>query len=130
MKRKGILNSAISKALSDLGHTDRIAIGDCGLPIAEEKKIDISLRLGEPSFITVLEEVLKDFGVEKILLAKEIKEDNPHQLEKIQTLLPEVEIEFISHEEFKKSLDNVKYVIRTGEATPYSNIILQSKNIF
>ncbi|MDO5649417.1 MAG: D-ribose pyranase [Gallicola sp.] len=130
MKRKGILNSAISKALSDLGHTDRIAIGDCGLPIAEEKKIDISLRLGEPSFISVLEEVLKDFGVEKILLASEIKEVNPQQLEKIKNLLPEVEMEFVSHEEFKKSLDNVKCVIRTGEATPYSNIILQSKNIF
>lgn len=38
MKLNGILNSTISKALSDLGHTDKIAIGDCGLPIEESKK--------------------------------------------------------------------------------------------
>ena len=130
MKLNGILNSAISKALSELGHTDKIAIGDCGLPIEDAKKIDISLRLGEPSFSDVLEEVLKDFSVEKYTAASEISEQNPDQLEKIRSLLSDAEEEFISHEDFKKSLTDVKYIIRTGEATPYSNIILQSKNIF
>lgn len=130
MKLNGILNSAISKALSELGHTDKIAIGDCGLPIEDAKKIDISLRLGEPSFSDVLEEVLKDFSVEKYTVASEIIKENPEQLEKIRILLPGAEEEFVSHEDFKKSLADVKYIIRTGEATPYSNIILQSKNIF
>ena len=36
MKKKGILNSDISRVLSYMGHTDRICIGDCGLPIPEE----------------------------------------------------------------------------------------------
>ena len=36
MKRAGILNSEISRVLSYLGHTDCIAIGDCGLPIPDE----------------------------------------------------------------------------------------------
>lgn len=130
MKLNGILNSTISKALSDLGHTDKIAIGDCGLPIEESKKIDISLRLGEPSFETVLEEILKDFSVEKYIIAAEIKEQNKNQLRVIREQLPHAEEEFVSHEDFKKSLADVKWIIRTGEATPYSNIILQSKNIF
>lgn len=130
MKLKGILNSQISKELSDLGHTDLIAIGDCGLPIDNDKKIDISLKLGVPSFIEVLEEVLKDFSVEKYTLASEIKKHNKDQENNIKRLLDGVECEYVNHEEFKSKLKDVKFVIRTGENTPYSNIILQSKNIF
>ncbi|MDD7464229.1 MAG: D-ribose pyranase [Anaerococcus sp.] len=130
MKLNGILNSEIAKGLADLGHTDLIAIGDCGLPIDEDKKIDISLKLGFPSFIEVLEEVLKDFSVEKYILASEIKDNNKDQEDRIKELLPGVDSEYISHEEFKERLKDVKFVIRTGENTPYSNIILQSKNIF
>ena len=130
MKLKGILNSDIAKGLADLGHTDLIAIGDCGLPIDPEKKIDLSLKLGEPKFIDVLEVLLEDFSVEYYYLAEEIKENNPDQEKNIEKLLEAVECEYISHEDFKKKLADVKFVIRTGETTPYSNIILQSKNIF
>ena len=130
MKEKGILNSEISKRLSDLGHTDLIAIGDCGLPIYPEKKIDLALKLGEPKFIYVLETLLDDFGCEHYILASEIKEENPDQEKAIKDLLNGVSSEYISHEDFKKKLDDVKFVIRTGENTPYSNIILESKNIF
>lgn len=130
MKVNGILNSEISKSLSDLGHTDLIAIGDCGLPIDNDKKIDISLKLGVPSFIEVLEEVLKDFSVEGYILASEIKNENKDQESNIKNLLKDVDCEYISHEDFKKKLKDVKFVIRTGENTPYSNIILKSGNIF
>lgn len=130
MKEHGILNSEISKRLSDLGHTDLIAIGDCGLPIDSDKKIDLALKLGEPKFIDVLEVLLEDFGCEHYILASEIKEKNPDQEAAIKNLLEGVSSEYISHEDFKKKLDEVKFVIRTGENTPYSNIILRSKNIF
>lgn len=130
MKEHGILNSEISKRLSDLGHTDLIAIGDCGLPIDSDKKIDLALKLGEPKFIDVLEVLLEDFGCEHYILASEIKEKNPDQEAAIKNLLAGVSSEYISHEDFKKKLDEVKFVIRTGENTPYSNIILRSKNIF
>ena len=130
MKEHGILNSEISKRLSDLGHTDLIAVGDCGLPIDSDKKIDLALKLGEPKFINVLELLLEDFGCEHYILASEIKEKNPDQEAAIKKLLTGVTSEYISHEDFKKKLDEVKFVIRTGENTPYSNIILRSKNIF
>ena len=35
MKKQGILNSDISRVLSYMGHTDCIAVGDCGLPIPD-----------------------------------------------------------------------------------------------
>ena len=131
MKKLGILNSEIAKCLADLGHTDQIVIGDAGLPIPDGvKKIDLALALSEPAFIRVLDEVLKDMEVEKVVLAEEIKEQNVSQLEAINNRLENQKVSFVSHEEFKQLTKNAKAIIRTGEATPYSNIILQSGVIF
>lgn len=131
MKKNGILNSEISKLLSDLGHTDQITIADAGLPVPDGvKKIDLALKLGTPSFIEVLEEVLKDMAVEKVILAEEIKVDSESQLDAIYQLVDTNEVAFVSHEAFKKQTGHSKAIIRTGEATPFSNIILQSNVIF
>lgn len=132
MKKHGILNSDIAKVLSDLGHTDKIAIGDAGLPVPDGvKKIDIALTLSEPSFLSVLKVVLSDMKVEKVILAEEIKEQNATQLADIKaTLVEDEQVTYVSHEAFKEQLKDVKVVIRTGEATPYSNIILQSGVLF
>ena len=52
MQRGGMLNSSIAKVLADLGHTDTIVIGDCGLPVpAGVPKIDLALKPGMPSFV-------------------------------------------------------------------------------
>ena len=78
MKQNGILNSEISRVLSYMGHTDCIAIGDCGLPIPQEvERIDLALTFGEPRFLRVLELVLADMKVEKIVLAEEIRSRIP-----------------------------------------------------
>ena len=122
MKKNGILNSDISRVLSYMGHTDRICIGDCGLPIPDEtERIDLALRFGK---------------IEAIILAEEIKEQNPGQLADILSFFEEngtgcmPSVKFVSHTELKKMTEDCKAVIRTGEASPYSNIILQSDCIF
>ena len=133
MKRKGILNSEISRVLSYLGHTDRICIGDCGLPIPDEtERIDLALEFGIPTFMKTLEVVAEDMKIEKIVLAEEIKEQNPTVLQQIEALFAgqDVETEFVSHAELKEQTKDCKAVIRTGETTPYANIILQSGCIF
>lgn len=133
MKKSGVLNSHISGVLSKLRHTDQIVIGDAGLPVpAHVEEIDISLKLGVPTFIDVLEVIEKDMKIEKIILANEIQSENPSQLKKILTViqLEDENIEFVSHDSFKKMTANTKAIIRTGEMTPYSNIILQADVIF
>ena len=133
MKKQGILNSDISRVLSYMGHTDTICIGDCGLPIPDEvERIDLALCFGEPTFMRTLEIVAGDMKVEKIVLAEEIKEKNPAVLGEIQAYFAgaEVEVEFVSHFELKSRTLDCKAVIRTGETTPYANIILQSGCIF
>ena len=133
MKRAGILNSDISRVLSYLGHTDQICIGDCGLPIPDEtERIDLALAFGEPTFMRTLELVAADMKIEKIILAEEIKTQNPQVLKQIEELFAgqNVETEFVSHVELKEQTKSCKAVIRTGEITPYANIILQSGCIF
>ncbi|MCD5415412.1 MAG: D-ribose pyranase [Clostridiales bacterium] len=126
--RKGILlNSEILKIISQMGHTDTIAIGDCGLPIPKTtKRIDIALKRGIPNFLETLDTVLNEFEVEGVVLAEEIKEHNPAILEKILLRIDGSKIIFVSHKAFKKLTEQARAVIRTGENTPYANIILQS----
>ncbi|QTJ49432.1 D-ribose pyranase [Dolosigranulum pigrum] len=125
MKKHGILNSSISKVLADLGHTDQIIIADCGLPIPDHvKKIDLALKLGSPSFSEVFEVILENMYVEQAVIANEITEHN-EQLENIINNSIN-NINYISHEELKKQSNVAKAIIRTGEATPYANVILQA----
>ena len=133
MKRHGILNSDISRVLSYMGHKDRICIGDCGLPIPDEtERIDLAVKFGVPTFMDVLKEVGDDMKIEKIVLAEEIKENNPKVLAEINEYFAgkEIEVEFVSHVGLKEMTKECKAVIRTGETTPYANIILQSGCIF
>lgn len=135
MKKHGILNSEISSVLSHMGHTDLIAIGDCGLPIPDGiKKIDLALSLGNPGFMEVLKVVSDDMKIEKLILAEEMKEKNPEVLLEIQKLFADLEdtpeISFITHNDLKERTKYCKAVIRTGEITPYANIILQAGCIF
>jgi D-ribose pyranase len=131
MKKNGILNSHISEVLSRIGHTDTIVIADCGLPIPDETiRIDLSLKIGTPSFMETLQAVLEDMAIEKVTLANDIKKNNPLIEGGIADLVNGVPIEYITHEELKELTKHAKAVIRTGEATPYANIILHAGVIF
>ncbi len=127
MRKGSLLNSSIVSVLSKLGHTDQITIADAGLPIPDHvDRIDIALIKDIPGFIDTVKAVKSDLVVEKVILAEEIKNENPQVLEAIKGLFGEVEVEFVSHESFKELTENSKAVIRTGECTPYANIIIQS----
>jgi D-ribose pyranase len=77
-----------------------------------------------------LKVVLADMAVEKVSLAHEIKELNPSVEEQVTNLVNGVSINYISHDELKALTKQAKAVIRTGEATPYANIILHAGVIF
>lgn len=131
MQKIGILNSDIAKVLADLGHTDTIVIGDCGLPVpAGVPKIDLALKPGTTSFLDVLTEVLKYMEVEKIHIASEMESKNPATWQKMQELFEGKEQILSDHEAFKAATKTAKAVIRTGEITPYANIILHAGVIF
>lgn len=132
MNKHGILNSEICKVLADLGHTDMVVIADCGLPIPEGvKKIDLALKIGTPGFIEVVELMTQYMQIEKATIAREIHGRNPATYQKLQTTLGiAIPLEELSHEEFKLLTHKARAIIRTGEATPYANVILHAGVIF
>lgn len=127
MKKHGILNSEISNVLSHLGHTDLIMIADCGLPIPDEvKRIDLAIKPGDPKFLEVLEVILSDMTIEKYFYATEIESQNREVFRRMDEMLPTSMKVGITHDDMKKKSSDVKAIIRTGEITPYSNVILQA----
>ena len=131
MKKTKVINSDMSRVIPQMGHFDKLAIGDAGMPVpAGTEKIDLTVTQGIPSFMDVLNNVLEELEVQRIFLAEEIKTQNPAMLENIKKRLPDIPIVFIPHDEMKKDLSDCKAFIRTGEMTPYSNIMLESGVVF
>ncbi|MGL4392793.1 MAG: D-ribose pyranase [Fusobacteriaceae bacterium] len=135
MKKIGLLNSEISYAISKLGHGQHITICDSGLPIPENKnRIDVSIVKGIPSFLEVFDPIVDEMQIEEIIIAKEIKLNNPKFFEQINIVFKrkniKVKITEVTHEEFKNITKESQAIIRTGECTPYANIILKSGVIF
>jgi D-ribose pyranase len=132
MKRYGHLNREISRVLARMGHTDSLVIADCGLPVPEGVEcIDLSLALGEPAFGRVLDSVLADFEVERAVFAAEVREFNAAVTQRASLLANEqIRVEFVAHEALKSLTRSARAVIRTGEATPYANVLLYAGVIF
>ncbi|OOF46850.1 D-ribose pyranase [Rodentibacter trehalosifermentans] len=135
MKKTTLLNAPLSHCIAALGHTDSITLCDAGLPIPHQvERIDLALTAGVPSFLQTLEAVIAEMFVEAVVIAEEIKEKNPHILTALLSRLERLEadqgnkirVEFVSHEIFKQYSQNSKAIVRTGECSPYANVILYS----
>jgi D-ribose pyranase len=127
MKKQGIINAQLAGLIAGLGHKDTYMIADGGMPIPKGVEIvDLALAGGVPTFRQVMDAVLEEAVVEHYTLAEEISEKNPGLLDYIQKKLSNIPGEFIPHTELKEREKNCKFVIRTGEFTPFPNIILRA----
>ncbi|UCD43369.1 MAG: D-ribose pyranase [Chloroflexota bacterium] len=131
MKKVGTLNQPLSEVIAGLGHMDQLVIGDAGLPIPlETQRIDLALTQGVPSFLETLRVILEEIQVEGAIVAEEMIDVSPDIYKKVKELLPEIPLDSIPHTEFKRQTRGARAVVRTGEFTPYANIILISGVIF
>lgn len=123
-----MINRDIAASLAGFGHTDQLVIADCGLPIPNNVRcVDLSYEVGKPSFIDILDAVLSDFQQEAAFIAREIEQANPEIESEIKK---RTKVTYISHDELKNASKDAKLIIRTGEASPYANIVLRSGVIF
>ncbi|MGB3635714.1 MAG: D-ribose pyranase [Rubrobacteraceae bacterium] len=124
MKKGGIVNAQLAYALARLGHTDRLVVCDAGLPIPSGPEVvDLAFRFGVPSFDAVLHGLLDELVVEGATAAEEVKEQNPTVHELLGSYL--LNLDFVPHEELKRVSSSARLVVRTGEATPYANVVLR-----
>lgn len=124
MKKGGIINPRLACELARLGHTDRLVVCDAGLPIPDGPEVvDLAFRFGVPSFEAVLSGLLEELVVEGATAADEVRERNPATYELLDSCLPALEL--VPHEELKRMTHTARLVVRTGEATPFSNVVLR-----
>ncbi|MES2867696.1 D-ribose pyranase [Microbacterium profundi] len=126
-KTSTTINPALSRVISETGHTDLIVVTDAGLPIPPgSERIDLAYRPGAPAFFDVLDTVLAEMVVEGATVSAEISEQSPEVLAGLRDRLPGIEIELVPHVEFKKRTHGARAFVRSGEFTPYANIILHA----
>lgn len=139
MKKSTLINSELSYLVATLGHTDEITICDAGLPIPEQvQRIDLALTHGVPSFLETVRVVLSESQVEGVIIAEEFASVSPAHHEALIEQLraeselcgKEISITYVSHEEFKARTEQSRAVVRTGECTPYANVIFQAGVVF
>ncbi|MGB3345942.1 MAG: D-ribose pyranase [Candidatus Humimicrobiia bacterium] len=143
MKTKGILHNDLARAVARLGHGDMLVITDRGFPFPRHREtecIDVSVGRNLPKFIDVVKVVLDELEIEKVIIANETKTKSPDTYNDLKKIISEkknkgndIIEENIPHLEFKDLVLNgalqgkeVKVFVKTGEFTPYANIILIS----
>ncbi|WP_337013046.1 D-ribose pyranase [Pantoea sp. AS142] len=135
MKKGRLLNAELSHVIARLGHTDTLTIADAGLPIpAGPQRIDLALTPGTPDFMQVVNAVALEMQVESALIAEEIKQHNPQLHRSLVAVLEALQqhqgniitISYTSHEQFKQQTQRSQAVIRSGECSPFANIILSA----
>jgi D-ribose pyranase len=126
MRSGGIINGQLARVLAELRHTDLLAIADSGLPVAPggPEVVDLAVVYGVPGFETVLRAVTGEIVVEAATAAAEITDANHAAWTLLRDTLG-CEVELVPHEDFKVRIAQARAVVRTGEATPYANVLLR-----
>ena len=128
MKRTGILNVRLAGVVAGMGHTDRLVVADAGLPVPPGVPcIDLAVCCGLPGFLDVLRSVAAELKVEAITIAGETRTARTDGLAaEVAALFPGVPVDEVPHEDFKARTANARAVVRTGECSPYANVILHA----
>jgi D-ribose pyranase len=131
MKKIGTLNSHLSGIIASMGHGDQLVICDSGLPIPRDNGtgvVDLALAPNIPRFLETVRVVLEELEVEDAIVASEMGNESPDVLVELERLLKPVTIRQVPHARLKEMAedDTRTAFVRTGEATPFANVILVS----
>lgn len=127
MKKTGILNHHLAGVIAAMGHTDLLVIADAGLPVPPGVPcVDLAVVRGLPPMLEVARAVAAELQVEEITLAAELHARDDALPAALSGLFPAARLGYVPHEEFKRLTARARAVVRTGECTPYANVLLRS----
>ena len=129
MLKTGLLNPHVLSLLARVRHTNLLVISDLGFPFWPTlETVDLSLVAGIPTVNQVLASILPNFHAGQAYMAEEFLQQNAPAAEAaLRRTLDGVPLAFEPHEAaFKKRVPGAIGLIRTGDPTPYANIILVS----
>ena len=128
MLRTGILNPHLNALLSRIRHTNLLVIVDRGFPYWPMiETVDISLIDGIPTVLQVLTAIRSNFVIGRAWMANEFTENNDANTRtRFAASLEGIPVEFLPHTAFKERVPSAIGLVRTGDTTQYSNLILES----
>jgi D-ribose pyranase len=128
MLQTGILNPHVLDLVARVRHTNTLVIADWAFPFWPEiETVDISLTHGIPTVLDVLDLLTPVFKIGRIWQAEEFVACNPAEtVERFAKSFGTIPLTREAHVDFKKRVPHAIGLIRTGDPTPYGNIILES----
>jgi D-ribose pyranase len=127
VKARGIIHPRLAAVVAAMGHGDLLGIADAGLPVPlQVERVDLGFAPGKPEFLDVVRVILEELRVEAYVLAEQSWEGCPEYVRVLEESLPEAEAVWVDHEELKRLTAGARAVVRTGEFTPYANVLLRS----
>jgi D-ribose pyranase len=126
--KTGILNPAITSLLCRIRHTNTLVISDRGFPFWPQiETVDISLIDDIPRVLDVLQALTRNFVIAQAFMAEEFLSVNqPATKDAFTKALDGTPILYEPHVIFKRRVPQAIGLIRTGDTTQYSNLILES----
>ncbi|MGH3660660.1 MAG: D-ribose pyranase [Micromonosporaceae bacterium] len=125
MRSDGLWHPRLAELIVEMAHTDTLVVADAGLPTPSGvERIDLLWSRGQPPFLPVVRAILAELVVEQATVAEEMKD--PGLLDFVETSLADIPVTRVSHEQFKQRCREARAVVRTGEDTPYANVILHA----
>ena len=120
-----VLNPELAALVRRVGHTQMLLICDRGFPAPLHlplKTVDLSITSDLPTIIQVLDVILPELPHDRIIMASEMRQHSTERFEWHQRQPASVEV--YPHEVFKRLSNEAIGCIRTGDATPYANVIV------
>lgn len=126
MKKRGILHAELSRVVAGMGHHDTLVIGDAGLPVPKGVPvIDLAVTAGVPGFLETLAAVLEELEVEEGVIDAEMATVSPAMRDAFGSSWPAgLRVREVPHAELLALTRDAAAVVRTGECTPYANVVL------
>jgi D-ribose pyranase len=118
----GLWHAELVGRLLSLRHHDTVVIADAGLPVpASVATIDLGWQRGEPRVVDVLAAVVAELVVETATIAKDLAD-----AAFLVAALAAIPVDRITHEELKAVTAGAQLVVRTGDDTPFANVVLHA----
>jgi len=128
MLTSGIINGQLASVLARFRHVNTLAIVDGPFPsYPGVELVDLALIKGFPTIPNVLDAILPLLDLSGLYLANEFSEKvDATTVAKYKKHFENIPINLIPHEEFKIKVGQALAIIHTGDAVPYSRVILKS----
>ena len=128
MLKDGIINAQLASVLAQFRHVNTLAIVDGPFPsYPGVELVDLALVKGFPTIPDVLDAILPLLDLTGLYLANEFSQKvDSATVAKYRKHYEHVPVTLIPHEEFKIKVGQSLAIIHTGDAVPYSSVILKS----